>query len=82
MPGGIDSAAHRGALAGKGRTIAILGCGLDTVYPPENEALFGEIVRKGAVITEYPFGAPPTGSNFPARNRIPFMMCLRNKSPL
>ncbi|MBN1615187.1 MAG: DNA-processing protein DprA [Deltaproteobacteria bacterium] len=67
---GIDSAAHRGALAGKGRTIAVLGCGLDIIYPPENEKLFMDIVHRGAVITEYPFGMPPQGSNFPARNRI------------
>jgi DNA processing protein len=67
---GIDSAAHKGALAGKGRTIAVLGCGLDTIYPPENRELYEEIVAKGAVITEYAFGTPPSGSNFPARNRI------------
>ena len=67
---GIDSAAHKGALTGRGRTIAVLGCGLDTVYPPENQELYEEIVNKGAVITEYSFGTPPSGANFPARNRI------------
>lgn len=70
MARGIDSAAHRGALAGKGRTVAVLGCGIDIIYPPENEKLFKDMTARGAVITEYPFGMPPQGSNFPARNRI------------
>ncbi|MFZ3114832.1 MAG: DNA-protecting protein DprA, partial [Syntrophales bacterium] len=61
---------HQGSLAAKGRTIAVLGCGLDIVYPPENKALFDKIPLQGAIITEFSFGTPPQGTNFPARNRI------------
>ena len=70
MARGIDSAAHSGAIAGKGRTIAVLGCGIDVIYPPENRKLFEKIAENGAVITEFPFSTQPLASNFPARNRI------------
>lgn len=67
---GIDAACARGALAVGGTTIAVLGCGIDTVYPPQHEELFRRIVAHGAVITEYAPGAAPDGAHFPVRNRI------------
>ncbi len=66
---GIDSAAHQGALT-KGNTIAVLGCGIDIVYPKENEKLLCSIAEQGAVISDYPPGTNPHPSFFPARNRI------------
>jgi DNA processing protein len=68
---GIDTAAHNGALQAKGRTVAVIGCGIDVVYPAENKKLADEIVAKdGAVVTEFPFGVQPDRQNFPMRNRI------------
>lgn len=67
---GIDAAAHQGAIAGKGRTIAVLGCGIDRTYPPEHRTLRRTIEAQGAVISELPIGAPPQSHHFPRRNRI------------
>ena len=70
MARGIDGASHAGALTAGGLTVAVLGCGADVVYPPENKVLMNEIIENGMVITEYPPGSPPAKQHFPIRNRI------------
>jgi len=68
---GIDTASHRGAVAAKGKTVAVLGTGVDIMYPKENTRLTDQIVALGgALVTEFPVGTPPTPQNFPIRNRI------------
>lgn len=69
MAGGVDSAAHRGALEG-GTSVAVLGCGADIAYPRSSRVLYQRLVEKGAVLSEYPPGMPPLPFHFPERNRI------------
>lgn len=73
---GIDTAAHQGALAAKGRTLAVLGTGINVVFPSENAQLFERIAENGAVLTQYPFGRPPDRQSFAIRNRIVAGMTL------
>lgn len=67
---GIDTAAHRGALRGNGVTVAVLGCGVDVHYPPENRELADRIAESGCIISEFPLGTQPLSEHFPRRNRI------------
>lgn len=68
---GIDTYSHKGAVSAKGKTIAVLGCGLDIIYPPENIELYKQILLQGsAIISEYPLGSKPEKYHFPERNRI------------
>ena len=73
---GIDTAAHQGALAGKGRTVAVLGNGINIIFPPENAALFERIADNGAVITQFSFNRQADKQSFPIRNRIVAGMTL------
>jgi DNA processing protein len=70
MAKGIDAAAHWGCLRRKGFTVAVLGSGIDVIYPSSNVKLYNHITENGSVITEFPLGTPPEGRNFPIRNRI------------
>ena len=67
---GIDTAVHQAALGINTHTVAVLGCGVDLVYPPENARLFEQVIQKGTLISEFPMGIPPIRQNFPRRNRI------------
>lgn len=70
MAAGVDAAAHRGAIEAGGRTIAVLGCGVDVVYPRQNAGLMDEIIANGCVLSQFPMGMQPSKGNFPYRNRL------------
>ncbi len=70
MAAGIDTAAHRGALDAGGRTIAVLGCGVNVVYPKSNAELMHDIIQQGCVLSQFPMDSPPARTHFPVRNRI------------
>ena len=70
MARGVDSAAHEGALDGGGVTVAVFGCGVDVIYPPEHAPLAARICERGALVSEFPPGTPPLPAYFPQRNRI------------
>lgn len=70
MAMGCDSEAHKGALKEDGKTIAVLGCGIDICYPKRNRQLYESIMKEGLIVSEFPLGTPPLPANFPKRNRI------------
>ena len=72
---GIDSIAHKATLVSKGKTVGVLGCGLDIVYPPSNKRLYEEIIKEGLLVSEFPPGEKPNRYNFPRRNRIISGLC-------
>lgn len=75
LAAGIDTEAHRGCLEAGGRTLAVMGTGVDLVYPPRNVSLYGEVIAQGAVLSEYPAGTGPDRAHFPQRNRIIAGLC-------
>lgn len=75
MARGTDTAAHEGALEAGGKTIAVFGCGMDIIYPPENLDLYHQISQEGAVVSEFPFGRRASRQTFPMRNRVVAGMC-------
>ena len=75
MARGIDGFGHEGALEGGGRTYAVLGCGVNVVYPPEHAGLYERILEKGGILSEYPPDMPPRPGFFPMRNRIIAGLC-------
>jgi DNA processing protein len=75
MARGVDTAAHLGAIAGGGATVAVLGTGLNRIYPRENQRLFHQIAQNGAVVTEFSLDSGPDAHHFPARNRIISGLC-------
>jgi len=70
MARGVDTAAHQGALESQGRTIGVLGCGLDHIYPPENAPLYAETRQRGLLVSQFPFGSPPSPGNLRQRNKL------------
>lgn len=72
---GIDGVAHRNAIAAGGKTIAVLGCGVDVAYPAQHRGLYQEIAEQGVLVSDYPLSTPPEGFRFPARNRIISGLC-------